>query len=555
MQFAVYLTIFLVLIAIALCIFLLQKVSIPNSSLEKNLIRIAVLEQMVTSLSSIIRDESKTSRDDLRSVLSAQTEAIDGVLVSIGTRLGDAAKAQIDQLTAMRSEASEGRIELNSAFRSQTEALEKRFAAVETRLSEFGKLQNEQLLEMRRESADGRTKLESTVRLNAEGFAASQAERLKETSENVRTLSERLLASQREGRDEQRLALDSVQSKIAALTESNDKRQEALRETVSSTLNTLRTENAEKLEKMRETVEEKLQGTLEKRLGESFKLVSDRLEQVHKGLGEMQTLATGVGDLKRVLSNVKSRGGWGEVQLGMLLGDMLTQDQFSANVHIRPDSSEVVEYAVRLPGQGDGDMPIWLPIDAKFPQEDYERLLQAQDRGVVEEVEKAASALENVIRLQAKTISEKYVHPPHSTDFAIMYLPTEGLFAEVIRRPGLAHEMQTKHRVMIQGPTTLAALLNSLQMGFRTLAIQKRSSEVWKVLGEAKAEFTLYGKVWEKLGKQLDTARKTVDEAGRRTRAVSRKLRDVEMLEGSDISVSTDIFLEEEEASDVSMSE
>src|SRR6185295_10643626 len=223
----------------------------------------------------------------------------------------------------------------------------------------------------------------------------------------------------------------------------------------------------------------------------------------HKGLGEMQNLATGVGDLKRVLSNVKSRGGGGEVQLGMLLEDMLTKDQFAMTVRIRPDSGEIVAFAVRLPGRAGDDMPLWLPIDAKFPHEDYDRLLVAQDSGAVDDVEKAALDLERAIKLQAKTICEKYVHPPHSTDFAIMFLPTEGLFAEVIRRPGLASEIQTKHRVMIQGPTTLAALLSSLQMGFRTLAIEKRSSEVWQVLGAAKAEFLKYGQVWEKLGKQL----------------------------------------------------
>ena len=327
---------------------------------------------------------------------------------------------------------------------------------------------------------------------------------------------------------------DTGTVKIGQLTESNEKRQEALRETVAEGLEKMRTDNADKLEKMRATVEEKLQGTLEKRLGESFKLVSDRLEQVHKGLGEMQNLATGVGDLKRVLSNVKSRGGWGEVQLGMLLEDMLTRDQFATNVRIRPESGEVVEYAVRLPGRADDETPLWLPIDAKFPHEDYDRLLIAQDSGVPEDVEKAALALDRAIRLQAKTICEKYVHPPYSTDFAIMYLPTEGLFAEVIRRPGLASELQTKHRVMVQGPTTLAALLTSLQMGFRTLAIEKRSSEVWQVLGAAKAEFMKYGEIWEKLGRQLDTAKRTVDEAGRRTRAVTRRLRDVETLEGPD---------------------
>lgn len=398
-------------------------------------------------------------------------------------------------------------------------------------LTASSQLQNDALATMRQEASDGRSKLEETVQRNAEAFAVTQTTRLKETNDAVRDLSDRLLGAQEKGRDEQRIALEGVTGKIGKLIEANDTKQDALRETVSKSLETLRTDNAEKLEKMRATVDEKLQGTLEKRLGESFQLVSERLEQVHKGLGEMQNLATGVGDLKRVLSNVKSRGGWGEVQLGMLLEDMLTRDQYASNVKVRPHSGEIVEYAVRLPGRGGVDEPFWLPVDAKFPHEDYDRLLLAQDSGVAEEVEKAALALERAIRIQAKQICEKYVHPPHTTDFAIMYLPTEGLFAEVIRRPGLANELQTKHRVMVQGPTTLAALLSSLQMGFRTLAIEKRSSEVWQILGAAKAEFTKYGEVWEKLGRQLDTAKKTVDEAGRRTRAVSRRLRDVETLD------------------------
>lgn len=484
MEFAIYAAAVLALVAVVLGVLILQKVGRPAVVPDDLLTRIAVLEQVANSLPGAFRDEARIGREDLRSAVSAQTETLEG-----------------------------------------------RFTGVETRLTEFGKAQTDQLAEMRKEAADGREKLEATVQRNAEGFANTQSERLKDTNDAITGLSDRLLAAQREGRDEQRVALESVTAKIGQMTESNEKRQDALRETVAKALDTLRTDNAAKLEQMRATVDEKLQGTLEKRLGESFQLVSERLEQVHKGLGEMQSLATGVGDLKRVLSNVKSRGGWGEVQLGMLLEDMLTKDQFATNVRIRPDSSEIVEFAVRLPGRGGDDVPLWLPIDAKFPHEDYDRLLVAQEGGVADDVEKAAKDLERAIRLQAKTICEKYVHPPHSTDFAIMYLPTEGLFAEVIRRPGLASELQTKHRVMVQGPTTLAALLTSLQMGFRTLAIEKRSSEVWQVLGAAKSEFTKYGQVWEKLGKQLDTAKRTVEEAGRRTRAVTRRLRNVETLD------------------------
>lgn len=405
--------------------------------------------------------------------------------------------------------------------------------ALETRFSTFAQEQSEHLKSMRQEASDGRTKLEEAVKQSSEAFAQTQTTRLGETNQAMKDLAERLEKAQATNREVQDKALGAIAQQVKALTEANDKKQDAMREALTANLGELRKDNEAKLEQMRATVEEKLQGTLEARLGESFKLVSERLEAVHKGLGEMQTLATGVGDLKRVLTNVKSRGGWGEVQLGMLLEDMLTPDQFEKNVRIRPDSSEIVEFAVRLPGKAD-DTPVYLPIDAKFPQEDYERLLAAQDSGSPEEVEKAGAALERALKAQARTISEKYVHPPMSTDFAIMYLPTEGLFAEAIRRPGLASEFQVKHRVILTGPTTLAAVLSSLQMGFRTLAIEKRSSEVWQVLAGAKAEFSKYGQVWDKLSKQLETAQNTVAEAGRRTRAVERKLRGVETTEAID---------------------
>lgn len=418
--------------------------------------------------------------------------------------------------------------------------------ALEARFGTFAQEQAEHLKSMRQEASDGRTKLEEAVKQSSEAFALTQTTRLGETNQAMKDLAERLEKTQATNREAQDKALGAIALQVKALTEANEKKQDAMRETLTTNLAELRKDNEAKLEKMRATVEEKLQGTLEARLGESFKLVSERLEAVHKGLGEMQTLANGVGDLKRVLTNVKSRGGWGEVQLGMLLEDMLTMDQYEKNVRIRPDSSEIVEFAVRLPGKGD-DVPVYLPIDAKFPQEDYERLLAAQEIGALEEVEKAGGALERALRAQAKIISEKYVHPPLSTDFAIMYLPTEGLFAEAIRRPGLCADLQAKHRVMITGPTTLAAVLNSLQMGFRTLAIEKRSSEVWQVLAAAKAEFTRYGQVWEKLSKQLETAQNTVTEAGRRTRAVERKLRTVETteaLEGDELLRLPEVLLE-----------
>ncbi|RBL98484.1 DNA recombination protein RmuC [Glutamicibacter soli] len=317
-----------------------------------------------------------------------------------------------------------------------------------------------------------------------------------------------------------------IDAKLGAMADGNARRHLQLQTLMQEQMDKLRAGNEAKLEQMRETVDEKLQGTLEKRLGESFELVSKRLEMVQQGLGEMQSLAQDVGGLKRVLTNVKSRGTWGEVQLERQLEDILTRDQYEQNVTIVPGSREAVEFAVILPGREDGT--IYLPIDSKLPQEDYERLLDAQESGDKAAVEQASRALDKAIIEQAKLISGKYIAPPHSTDFAIMYLPTEGLFAEVVRRPGLASKLQTEHRVLVTGPTTLMSLLNSLQMGFRTLAIEKRSSEVWQVLAAAKDEFRKYGDVWDKLGKQLSAAQNTVQAAGTRTRAVERTLRDVE---------------------------
>jgi DNA recombination protein RmuC len=281
---------------------------------------------------------------------------------------------------------------------------------------------------------------------------------------------------------------------------------------------------------MRRTVDEKLEGTLEKRLGESFRLVSERLELVHKGLGEMQSLAAGVGDLKRVLTNVKTRGGWGEVQLESILEQIFTAEQFSKQIAVKPGSRETVDCAVRMPGHNNDYAPCWLPIDAKFPSEDYERLLDAQERVDIEAIKSCGAQLEKAVRLQAKSISEKYIAPPHTTDFAVMFLPTEGLYAEVIRRPNIVDSLQREYRVVLSGPTTLIALLNSLQMGFRTLAIAKRSSEVWQVLGAVKTEFGKFGDVLDKVQDKLKQASNTINDAGVRSRAIERQLRNVEAL-------------------------
>lgn len=319
---------------------------------------------------------------------------------------------------------------------------------------------------------------------------------------------------------------------LTKLTESNEKRLEELRRTVEERLHALQQDNAAKLDQMRQTVDEKLQGTLEKRLGESFRLVSERLEQVQRGLGEMQNLANGVGDLRRVLTNVKTRGTWGEIQLGNLLEQVLTPDQYLKDAATRPNSRERVEFAIRLPGRDDGEAEVLLPIDAKFPREDYERLLDAADRADADAVEAAAKQLEARVRKSAADIRDKYINPPHTTDFAILFLPTEGLYAEVLRRPGLLDQLQREQRVVVAGPTTLAALLNSLQMGFRTLAIQRRSSEVWELLGAVKTEFDKYGTVLAKVQKKLQEAQQSVEDVARRKRAIDRKLRGVEALPG-----------------------
>jgi DNA recombination protein RmuC len=319
------------------------------------------------------------------------------------------------------------------------------------------------------------------------------------------------------------------QSIMAMLTEMSQLEKteiEGLRAAVDSRLATIQAENERKLEQMRQTVEEKLQGTLEARLGDSFRTVSERLEQVHIGLGEMKTLATGVGDLKRVLANVKTRGTWGEVQLGAIIEQILAPEQFSRDVAI-PGSSERVDYAVKLPGGAASGEPVWLPIDARFPVEDYLLLSEAAERGDTDAVEKASRQLEMTLRLAARDLSDKYLAPPFTTDFAILFLSSEGLYAEAMRRPGFADGLQREYRVVVAGPSTLAALLNALQMGFRTLAIQRRSSEVWEILGSVKVEFGKYAQVLAAVKKKLNQAQETIDQAETRTRAIQHTLRDV----------------------------
>ncbi len=323
---------------------------------------------------------------------------------------------------------------------------------------------------------------------------------------------------------------DTLGAQLRDMAEANERRLGEVKTSVEQRLTTLQQGNEAKLEQMRATVDEKLHATLEARLGESFKQVADRLDQVHRGLGEMQGLAKDVGSLNRVLNNVKSRGVFGEVQLAGLLEQVFTPDQYATNVETIPGSGARVEFAIKLPGRRDDNLPLWLPIDAKFPREDYERLLDAQERADRPEAEAAGKAIELRLRAEAKTIREKYVAAPHTTEFAILFVPTEGLYAEALRRPGLMEALQREHRVTLAGPTTLLATLNSLQMGFRTLALEKRSTEVWEVLGAVKTEFGKFGEVLAKTKKKLDEASNTIDAAQTRTNAMTRKLKSVEAL-------------------------
>jgi DNA recombination protein RmuC len=349
-----------------------------------------------------------------------------------------------------------------------------------------------------------------------------------ENSSNFASLQQNLMTQLGTGAKLQQAQLDSFAQQLRHFSDGNLAQLEKIRATLEAKISDLQQDNGQRLEQMRQTVDEKLHATLETRLGESFKLVSERLEKVHQGLGEMAQLAQGVGDLKRVLSNVKTRGTWGEVQLHMLLEQVLVPEQYGKNVETIPGSGARVEFAIKLPG--DGTRPVWLPIDAKFPREQYERLQEAAERGDAEGVALHGRELEKAVRLEAKTIAEKYVAPPFTTDFAILFLPTEGLYAELIRRPGLADQLQRDCRVSLSGPSTLLALLGSLQMGFRTLALEKRSSEVWQVLGAVKTEFGKFGDVLTATKLSLEKAAKNIEQAEVRSRQMARKLKSVEAL-------------------------
>ncbi|NBP56014.1 DNA recombination protein RmuC [bacterium] len=358
-----------------------------------------------------------------------------------------------------------------------------------------------------------------------------------ELGNNLNAFGNSLLKRLHESSVMQKGQLEIFSQQLVELTKQNSSTLEIIRDTVEKRLTELQKDNNQKLEKMREIVDEKLQSTLEKRLAQSFQSVSERLEQVHKGLGEMQHLAVGVGDLKKVLSNVKTRGTWGEVQLGNLLEQILTKEQYQANVATKKDSNDIVEYAIKLPGKDKNLSHIWLPIDAKFPIEDYQRLLEAEDSNDRASIDIANKAIEKRLKDEGKKIKTKYIDPPNTTDFAILFIPIEGLYAQVLKLPGLVDFIQREYRVMITGPTTITAILNSLQMGFRTLAIEKQSSEIWQTLSEVKTEFGRFGEILERTQKKLQEASNQIDAGATRARAIERKLKNVDTLEISKVEV------------------
>lgn len=383
---------------------------------------------------------------------------------------------------------------------------------------------NRRVEEMNRSMLD-RSEFAALSEMQSARVMQAMEERSRDEAQRLYELSARLDAFG----ESQDSRLHRVTAALDEKLSQNESRIEKMRETLSQSVTRMQEDNSKKLEEMRLTVDEKLHATLDKRLGESFSMVSQRLEQVYRGLGEMQNLASGVGDLKKILTNVKTRGVWGEIQLGALLSQVLSPNQYDENVAVTPGSSLRVEYAVRLPGQGEGT--VYLPIDSKFPLEDYDRLLAAYDIGDPAVVNAAASALQTALRVEAKRIAGKYIAPPHTTDFAVMFLPIEGLYAEALRAPGLAQELMDKYRVTVAGPTTLNALLTSLQVGFRTLAIEQRTGEVWQLLSAVKTEFGKFAGLLEAAEKKLQSAAESIESAGRRTRAIEKKLRQVEALD------------------------
>lgn len=455
--------------------------------------------------------------------LAARFEALQ---IALTGRLDASSKALMDLLTQAQTDAANARAETSQAL-----------AKFRTEMTEHLGTVAQETGRSRQALSESATAFETRIQERFEALTASTRGTLDSLKADITNqlgvmataLKEQLEGNGNQIRNQFRTLQEAVAQQLGVMAHGTQTSSEQLRTALNERLAAIQQDNTTKLEEMRRTVDEKLHATLEQRLGDSFKLVSEKLEQVHAGLGEMKNLAGSVGDLKRVMTNVRSRGTWGEVQLGAIMESLLTAEQFDRNVKTVPGSNDLVEFAVRMPGKGD-DAPVWLPVDSKYPIEHYQRLQDAHDSLDKAVIQQASAAFESSIRAEAKKISTKYVSPPHTTDFAILFLPTEGLFAEVARIPGLVEALQNEHRIVVAGPTTLAAMLNSLRLGFRTLAIEKRSSEVWGILGSVKTEFQKFGDIVDATKKSIDAAAKKFDEVGRRTRAVQRKLRDVETL-------------------------
>lgn len=458
-------------------------------------------------------------------VLILRSGKSNGVGALVKREIGQLGSSQERLERTLRADSAQGREESNSASKATREEVSALFRNLsndvkETLLRSHDD-QMELLAEINREFSEDFDKVNRSLIDNFELFRG-------EVSTSMSANQKSVLSGISEMSLQHKNLLDSFSKQLESLTGVNQEMLKEIRETLETRLSRLQEDNGRRLEEMRVTVDEKLQSTLEQRLGESFKQVSDRLEQVHKGLGEMASLASGVGDLKRVLSNVKTRGTMGEVQLETMLEQILAPSQYQRSVQVKRNSGERVDFGIKLPGKEDSGDVVWLPIDSKFPLEDYQRLVDAQEIGDIDVVNIASRQLEVAIRAQAKNISEKYINPPSTTDFAIMFVPIEGLFAEVLRRPGLWDQLQRDSKVVVTGPTTILAILNSLQMGFRTIAIEKRSSDVWKLLGAVKNEFEKFGGLLDKTQKKLEEASNNISAASVRTRAIERRLRDVQ---------------------------
>lgn len=562
--------IILALVLIGLLVNLLIYLSLGKNKAGTNGNSSEALLREVQKLDGIVKDEfsrnrsesnsiAKDSRTELAETLKTVSATLNENLSSMGestrSTLGKMRETIEERLLAIQDQADKKLSNLNGSLK---ETLSEFKEGILSQISELSKSQKEQieqvnkLTKLQTEESEKRiVELKKIVESRLTDLTKSSAEKLEslksessksnlqtrtELQENLKSLNDTVINTISQMSNIQKKELEIYREQLSKLSESTDKKMTGLSTTVEKGLKEIQSDNSQKLEKIRTTVDEQLQTTLQKRLSDSFRLVSERLEQVHKGLGEMQSLATGVGDLNRVLSNVKSRGTWAEVQLRMLLEQVLAPEQFEANVATK-GGLENVEFVIKLPGNGNNkDDIIWLPIDAKFPLEDYRRLQESQDAGDKEGIKNATQQLDRRIKGCAKDISEKYINPPKTTDFAILFLPNEGLFAEVIRRQDLIDHLQVHNRVVIAGPATLWSILNSLQMGFRTLAIQKRSSEVWKILSGVKAEWAKYGQAMDKVKKKLQEASNTVDAFSTRSRQVERKLKAVEELPATEIS-------------------